>query len=193
VAQFGATQQRPQSAVSAEPDYSLVPRACSAGRPVCHGSDRPRALDSVADRCQQRQACFVRPDDQCSLPQLGRARLRGIHERTHANRRSQYSNRSIRVLHRVFVEDSHSPGLYEPIDRADRPVRVGFNGQGSSPMGLASRTPWSAASPRRIVTTIEADHPAPKLSWRLPTSGRLLRVATRANGSGFAELPVESA
>jgi hypothetical protein len=38
------------------------------------------------------------------------------------NRRSQYANRCIRVSHRVFVEDSHSPGLYERIDRADRPV-----------------------------------------------------------------------
>jgi hypothetical protein len=37
-------------------------------------------------------------------------------------------------------------------------------------MGLASRTPWWAASPQRIVTTIEADHPAPRLSWRLPTA-----------------------
>jgi hypothetical protein len=48
-------------------------------------------------------------------------------------RRSQCANRSIRVSHRVFVEDSHSPGLYERIDRADRPVRLGFDGHGSSP------------------------------------------------------------
>jgi hypothetical protein len=57
-------------------------------------------------------------------------------------RRSQYANRSIRVSHRVFVEDSHSPGLYERIDRADRPVRVGFDGQGSSPMAKGPR-PWA--------------------------------------------------
>ena len=61
-------------------------------------------------------------------------------------RRSQYANRSIRVSHRVFDEDSHSPGLYERIDRADRHVRVGSDGQGPWPMGLASRTPWWAAS-----------------------------------------------
>jgi len=78
----------------------------------------------------------------------------------------------------VFVEDSHSPGLHERIDRADRPVRVGFDGQGSSPMALASRAPWWAASLHWIVTTIAATATAPGLSWRLPMPDRLLRAPT---------------
>jgi hypothetical protein len=116
-------------------------------------------------------------------------------------RQSQYANRSIRVSHRVFVEDSQSPGLYERIDKADRNASIEqidlyvsvFDGQGSSPMDLASRTPWWDASSHWIVTTIDATTTAPGLSWRLPMSGRLLRAAKRASGSGFAELPVESA
>jgi hypothetical protein len=89
-------------------------------------------------------------------------------------RQSQYANRSIRVSHRVFVEDSHSPGLYERIDRADRRVRVGFDGQGFSPMDLASRTPWWAASPHWIVTMIEASTIAPGLSCGSQVSGAAL-------------------
>ena len=40
-------------------------------------------------------------------------------------RRSQRADRSIFFSHRVVVEDSHRPGLYERVDRTDRPLRIG--------------------------------------------------------------------
>jgi hypothetical protein len=104
-------------------------------------------------------------------------------------RRSQQADRSSCVSRRVFVEHSHSPGLYERLDGADRPIRIGFVLKRpwatctSWPLGegLANRSGWPRAcctSPRtsrRRKSTIVADRrrSAQALGRRL----RLRRVA----------------